>query len=246
MGMCNWFFKDATKIQNGRQRSTPNFFVGSKTLKLKVRNYSNFTITFPTIWRCASDFLKVLLKFKMADMDKLHIFCGRKNWKIEISNNSHCTITLPTIWKCACDFTEIWNGHHKSTFLNICDRKKSDLIYGGGWSSCFLFLWHTVFYCYYWLFYLSLDGYSENNCNLTTILPNLLLQMTEYTWASGVTSNEDISHSSKSFQRTISAQVCEIFIVSYNNFTLMYKQWIKGLKKQRYTDKHVINNLVSH
>ena len=24
MGMCKWFFKDATKIQNGRQRSTPN------------------------------------------------------------------------------------------------------------------------------------------------------------------------------------------------------------------------------
>ena len=42
--------------------------------------------------------------------------CGCKNWKIEISNNSHCTITLPTIWKCACDFTEIYNGHHKSTF----------------------------------------------------------------------------------------------------------------------------------
>ena len=40
----------------------------------KVGNYSNFTITFPTIWRCASDFFKVLLKFKMAAMDKLHIF----------------------------------------------------------------------------------------------------------------------------------------------------------------------------
>ena len=53
---------------------TPNFLVGTKTLKLKVRNYSNFTITFPTIWRCASDFFKVLLKFKMAAMDKLHIF----------------------------------------------------------------------------------------------------------------------------------------------------------------------------
>ena len=26
---------DATKIQNGRQRSTPNFFVGAKTLKPK-------------------------------------------------------------------------------------------------------------------------------------------------------------------------------------------------------------------
>ena len=26
------------------------------------------------IWRCASDFFKVLLKFKMGAMDKLHIF----------------------------------------------------------------------------------------------------------------------------------------------------------------------------
>ena len=43
-------FKDATKIQNGRQRSQ-NFFVGAKTLKLKVRNYSNPTITFLTIYR---------------------------------------------------------------------------------------------------------------------------------------------------------------------------------------------------
>ena len=34
MGMCKWFFKDATEIQNGRQRSTPNIFVGAKTLKL--------------------------------------------------------------------------------------------------------------------------------------------------------------------------------------------------------------------
>ena len=31
MGMCKWFFKDATKIQNGRQKSTLNLFVGSKT-----------------------------------------------------------------------------------------------------------------------------------------------------------------------------------------------------------------------
>ena len=74
-------FEDATKFQNGRQRSTPNFFVGAKSLKLKVRNYSNFTITFPTIWRFASDFFKVLLKFKMAAMDKLHIFLWAQNLK---------------------------------------------------------------------------------------------------------------------------------------------------------------------
>ena len=62
-GCASDFFKDATKFQNGHQRSTPKFFVGAETTKLKERNYSNFTITFPTI-----------LKFKMAAMDKLHIF----------------------------------------------------------------------------------------------------------------------------------------------------------------------------
>ena len=74
MEMCKRFFKDATKIQNGRQRSTPNFFVGTKTPKLKVGNYLNFTITFPIMWRCGSDFFEILPKFKMAAMDKFHIF----------------------------------------------------------------------------------------------------------------------------------------------------------------------------
>ena len=74
MGMCKLIFKDATKIQNGRQRSTSKKIVGAKTLKLKVRNYSNFAITFPTILRCAGDFFKVLLKFKMAATNQLHNF----------------------------------------------------------------------------------------------------------------------------------------------------------------------------
>ena len=32
-------FKDATKIQNGRQSLTPIFFVCAKTLRLKVGNF---------------------------------------------------------------------------------------------------------------------------------------------------------------------------------------------------------------
>ena len=74
MGMCNCFLKDATKIQNGRQRSTPKNFVDAKIKKPKVRNYSNFTITFPTIWRCAGDIFKVLLKLKMAATDQPKFF----------------------------------------------------------------------------------------------------------------------------------------------------------------------------
>ena len=77
MGMCKWFFQDAIKIQNGHQS------VGAKIQKLKVGNYSNFTITFPTTWKCAGDFFKVLLKFEMAAMDKLHnFFVGAKTDKL--------------------------------------------------------------------------------------------------------------------------------------------------------------------
>ena len=49
---------------------------GAKNLKLKVRNYSNFTSTFPTICRCAGDFFQVLLKFEMAATDQLEFFFG--------------------------------------------------------------------------------------------------------------------------------------------------------------------------
>ena len=78
VGMCNWFFKDATKNQNGRQRSTSKKNLGAKALKLK---FSNFTITFPIIWRGAGDIFKVLLKFKMGATDQLQFFVGRKNSK---------------------------------------------------------------------------------------------------------------------------------------------------------------------
>ena len=66
MLMCNWFFKDAFKMAARSQ--LPKFFVGAKTSKLNVRNYSNFTITFPTIWRCVCDFFMVLREFKIAAM----------------------------------------------------------------------------------------------------------------------------------------------------------------------------------
>ena len=68
------FFKVATKIQNNRQKSTLIFFVSAKTLKLTIRNFSNYTITFPTIWRCSGDLFKVLLKFKMAATDHFQFF----------------------------------------------------------------------------------------------------------------------------------------------------------------------------
>ena len=55
--------------------------MGAKTDKLKVRNYSNLAITFPTIWRCAGDFFTVLQKFKMAATDQLHFFLWAQKLK---------------------------------------------------------------------------------------------------------------------------------------------------------------------
>ena len=88
-------------------RITFNFFVGAKTQKLKVRNYSNFAITFPTIWRCAGEFFKILQKFKMAATDQLHFFVGAKTQKLKVRNYSNFTITFPTIWRCAGDCLKI-------------------------------------------------------------------------------------------------------------------------------------------
>ena len=121
MWMCKLLFKDATKIQNNRQKSTPKCFVGAKTLKLKFVNYSNFTITLTTIWRCACDFFKVLLKFKIKWPPCINfiIFCGRKKSKKIIRNNVQ-VILLKFKWPSQVDF------------LNICDRKNSNLINGGG------------------------------------------------------------------------------------------------------------------
>ena len=52
--------------------------MGAKTPKLKVGNYH-----IPHDMEIASDLFKVLLKFKMAAMDKLHIFVGAKNEKLK-------------------------------------------------------------------------------------------------------------------------------------------------------------------
>ena len=57
------------------------FFGGAKTKKIKGGNYSNFTITFNTLGRCAGDFFMVLLKFKMAAIDDLHNFLWSQKFK---------------------------------------------------------------------------------------------------------------------------------------------------------------------
>ena len=71
------------------ERGQLNFFVGARTPKFKVGNYSNFSITFLTMWRYASYFFRVLQKFKMAAMDKLHIFLWAQKLKSVIIVQSH-------------------------------------------------------------------------------------------------------------------------------------------------------------
>ena len=80
-GCASKFLKMLPKFKMAARGQLKKKFVGAKTLKLKVRNCSNFTIPFPTIWRCAGDIFKVLLKFKMATMDQLQFFGVRKNSK---------------------------------------------------------------------------------------------------------------------------------------------------------------------
>ena len=79
-----------------------NLFLVAKTLKLNVRNYSNSTISFLTIWRCAGDFFKVLLKFKMAVADQV------RNYSNFISH-SPLYGDVQVIFS---GFTEIQNGRH--------------------------------------------------------------------------------------------------------------------------------------
>ena len=59
-------------------------------------------MTFQKIWRCAGDFFKVLLKFKIAATDQLQLFVGAKTYKI-----SQKLFTFPAIWRCAGDFFKV-------------------------------------------------------------------------------------------------------------------------------------------
>ena len=109
------FFRVLLKFKMTATDHTDNFFAGAKVKNFKVRNYSHFTITFPTIWRGTGDFLKVLLKFKRAAMNELHNFCGHKSQKLK-SEITH--ILQP-------------HYHPQVYFLNIFDRKNSYLIRAG-------------------------------------------------------------------------------------------------------------------
>ena len=67
MEMCRWLFQGFTDIQNGRHISTL-IFGGAQFF------FRNFNITFLATWGCASDFLKMLPKLKMAARGELQSF----------------------------------------------------------------------------------------------------------------------------------------------------------------------------
>ena len=64
-------------------------------------------MTFVATWGCASDFLKMLPKFKMAARGQLKFFVGAKTLKLKVRNHSNFTITFPMIWRCAGDFFKV-------------------------------------------------------------------------------------------------------------------------------------------
>ena len=60
-------------------------------------------MTFLAAWGCASDFLKMLQKFKRAARGQL-----QKNvWAQKLQVRNYSTITSPTIWRCVGDFFKV-------------------------------------------------------------------------------------------------------------------------------------------
>ena len=81
------------------------------------------------IWRCAGDFSKVLLKFKMAATDQLLFFEGRENSKKLFGEFfSNFNITFLATWGCASDFLMIPQNFKmaaRGKLQIFCGRKNS-------------------------------------------------------------------------------------------------------------------------
>ena len=145
MEMCRWLCQGFTEIQNGRHRSTLIFWwrKNSKTLSRKLFKF-NYHI--PHNMEMCKWFVKVLLKFKMAAMDKLHIFCGRKTEKLKsviihifffgggtqkiclVNFFSNFNITFLATWGCASDFLKMLPNFKmtaRGQLQNFCGRKNS-------------------------------------------------------------------------------------------------------------------------
>ena len=80
------------------------FSCGRKNSKTTGQFFRNFNMTLLATWGCASEFLKMLLKYKMAATGQL-----QKNlWTQKLSRKLFkFYYHFPTIWKCAGDFFKV-------------------------------------------------------------------------------------------------------------------------------------------
>ena len=72
--------------------------------KLLVNSFRNFNMTFPATWGCASDFLKMLPKLKMAARGQLQNILGAQKLSQKLFKFYY---HFPTIWRCAGDFFKV-------------------------------------------------------------------------------------------------------------------------------------------
>ena len=123
MGMCKWFFRDATKIQNGRQRATLNFFVGAKTLKLKVGKIIQILLSHsPWYGDVQVSFSKFYWNSKWPPQINLNFLGGVKTQKNCLVNFFiYFNITFLATWGCASDFLKMLPNFKMAK--KICGRK---------------------------------------------------------------------------------------------------------------------------
>ena len=99
MGMCNYFLMLLPKFKMAA-RGQPQIF--------KVRNYLNFTITFPTIRRCAGVFFKGFAEIQNGRHGSTSVFLwAQKLEKIKGGIYSIFTITSSMLWRCAGYFFKV-------------------------------------------------------------------------------------------------------------------------------------------
>ena len=83
MGMCKCFLKDATKIQNGCQRSI-SYVCGRKKAKISGQKVSKKLNHLPNNFEMCKRVFKDATNIQNGRYGPTSYFCGRKNLKSEI------------------------------------------------------------------------------------------------------------------------------------------------------------------
>ena len=108
-----------------------NFLWTQKLQNLKVRNDANFTVIFPTLWKCAGDFLRFYWNLKWPPRINFKFFVAAKAQNL-VRNYINFTITFPTLWRCA-HVISWFNLNSKwpprmNYMIIFCGRKNSKII----------------------------------------------------------------------------------------------------------------------